>query len=120
MICTSGLVGIRGLGMKAASLGCVHKASSQRVYLSKTKICLSGSKCKCPKIEAVCPSRKSYATKGTFEPLKYCHSEIGNCLNMKLIASTKDNLIYPNGKWREEVWQPTFAQRVTGGKRAID
>jgi len=37
-MCAKGLVGTRGVQMKVASPGCVHKISSVRIFLSVTKI----------------------------------------------------------------------------------
>jgi len=64
-----GLVGTQGVQTKAASLGCVRKRSSVRVFLSVTKM-PSTVKCNRPQRVAICPSRKLYATRGTRAPSK--------------------------------------------------
>jgi len=65
-----GLVEVQGVQTKVASLGCVHKISSVRVFLSITKI-LSTVKCKCPQRVAIRPSKKSYAVNGMRAPSKW-------------------------------------------------
>ena len=52
-----GLVGIRGVQTKVASLGCVYKRSSICVFLSITKI-LSVVKCNLPQRVAIHLSKK--------------------------------------------------------------
>jgi len=84
------LVGTQGVQTKAASLGCVHKRSSVRVFLSITKIPF-GVKCNRPQRVAICPSRKLYATRGTSTPSKYSSQLGGNCPKRNLIESTKDD-----------------------------
>jgi len=81
-----GLVGRRGVQMKAASPGCVHKRSSIQVFLSITK---RPSAVKCKRLQRVarCLSRKSYATKGTSTPSKYSSQSGGNCPKRNLIES---------------------------------
>jgi len=86
VIKAKGLVGRWGVQTKAASLGCVHKRSSVRVFLSITKI-PSGVKCKRPQRVARRPLRKSYATKGTSTPSKYSSQSGGNCPKRNLIES---------------------------------
>jgi len=58
IIKVKGLVGRRGVQMKAASLGCIRNRSSVCIFLSMTKI-PSVVKCKCPHKVAIRPSRKS-------------------------------------------------------------
>ena len=85
-----GLVGRRGVQMKAASLGCVHKRSSIQVFLSITKM-PSGVKCKHPQRVARHPLRKSYATKGISTPSKYLSQLGGNCPKRNLIESINED-----------------------------
>ena len=89
-MCAKGLVGIRGVQTKAASLGCVRNKSSVRVFLSTTKM-PSGVKCKRPQRVARCPSRKSYATKGTSTPSKNSSQSGGNCPRINLIESVNED-----------------------------
>jgi len=90
VICAKGLVGMRGVQTNVASLGCVRKMSSVRVFLSVTKI-PSAVKWRCLHRVAICPSKKLYATKGTRAPSKCVSQSGGNCPKMNLIESTKDN-----------------------------
>ena len=90
VIRVKGLVGRWGVQTKAASLGCVHKRSSIRVFLSITKI-PSEVKCKRPQRVARCPSRKLYATKGTSTPSKYSSQSGGNCPKRNLIESINED-----------------------------
>jgi len=90
VIRAKGLVGRQGVQTKVASLGCVHKRSSIRVFLLITKM-PSGVKCKHPQRVARCLSRKSYATKGMSTPLKYSSQSGGNCPKRNLIESTNED-----------------------------
>jgi len=92
-----GLVGTRGVHMKAAKPGCVHKRSSVRVFLSITKI-PSAEKCKRLQRVAIRPSKKLYATNGTRAPSKCSSQSGGNCPKINLIESTKEDSKYPKGK----------------------
>jgi len=86
-----GLVGTWGVQTKVASLGCVYKRSSVRVFLLMTKILLT-VKCSQPQRVVIRPSRKSYAMRGTRAPLKCSSQSGGNCPKINLIESTKDDL----------------------------
>jgi len=90
IIKVNGLVGTWGVQTKAASLGCVCKMSSIHVFLSITKM-PSGVKCKHLHNVAICPSRKSYATKGTSTPSKDSSQSGGNCPKRNLMESTKED-----------------------------
>jgi len=85
-----GLVGTQGVQTNAASLGCVHKRSSVRVFLSMTKI-PSAVKCKRPQRVARRPSRKSCATIGMSTPSKNASQSGGNCPKRNLIESTNED-----------------------------
>jgi len=85
-----GLVGRQGVQTKVASLGCVCRRSSVRVFLSITKI-PSEVKCKRPQRVARRLSRKSYATKGTSTPSKYSSQSGGNCPKRNLIESINED-----------------------------
>jgi hypothetical protein len=69
MIKSKGFVGTLGIHTNLASSGCVHRASSIHVVLLTMSMPLS-VKCKCPHKVIVCPSKKSYNTKGTKAPSK--------------------------------------------------
>jgi len=86
-----GLVGTRGVHMKAAKPGCVCKRSLVRVFLSIMKI-LSAEKCKHPQRVAIQPSRKLYATRGTRVPSKCVSQSGGNCPKINLIELMKEDL----------------------------
>jgi len=90
VIQAKGLVGTQGVQTNAASPGCVCNRSSVRVLWLTTKI-LSAIKCKCPQRRATRPSRKSYATRGTREPLKYSSQVGGNWEKRNLMESTKED-----------------------------
>src|SRR5712691_10867225 len=86
--------------------------SSVRTLRSVTKISPS-AKCKCPTTVISRPSRRSKETRGTRIPSKYS-SQQGNCWNLNLIESMKEEQRKPSGKWRDEGCLPTLAQMVTG------
>jgi len=90
VIQAKGLVGTQGVQTKAASPGCVCNKSSVCIFLLITKM-PSGVKCKHLHKVAICPSRKSYATKGTSMPSKYSSQSGGNCPKRNLIESMKDD-----------------------------
>jgi len=98
-----GLVGAQGVQTKAASLGCVRKISSIRVFLSITKI-PSTIKCKCPQRVVICLSKKLYAANGMRAPSKWMSQSGGNCSKINLIESTKEDSKYPKGKEAEWGW----------------
>jgi len=62
------------------------------------------------------PSKKSYELIGKSDPLKYVGQRGGNCPKRNLRESINEDSRKPNGRWSEAGWQPTLAQRVTGGK----
>jgi hypothetical protein len=66
---SKGFVGTLGIHTNLASSSCVRNASSICMVLLTIKIPLS-VKCKCPHKVIVCPSKKSYATRGMSAPSK--------------------------------------------------
>ena len=114
-----GLVGVQGVQMKAASLGCVHKISSIQVFLSITKI---PSTIKCRRLQrvAICPSKKLYVVNGMRAPSKWISQSGGNCPKINLIESTKEDSKYPKGKEAEWGWRPTLVQRLMEGSGPLD
>jgi len=118
-MCAKGLVGTWGVQTKVASLGCVRKRSSVRIFLLITKM-LSRVKCKCPQRVAIRLSRKSYATKGTSTPSKYSSQSGGNCPKRNLIKSIKEDSKYPKGKEAEWGCQLILAQRLIRGRGPLE
>ena len=119
MMKSKGFVGTLGVHTNLASLGRVRKASSVRVVLLTIVIPLS-MKCKCPHKVIICPSKKSYDTKGTRAPSKYVSHSVGTCANLSLIESINNDSRQPNGKGVEYVWCPTLVHKKMGGSGPND
>src|SRR5260221_14682587 len=92
--------------------------SSVRTLRLVTKISPS-AKCKCPTTVTRRPSSKSKEMRGTRIPSKYS-SQQGNCWNLNLIESMKEEQRKLSGKWRDEGCLPTLAQMVTEGSGPLD
>src|SRR5260221_7264687 len=113
-----GFTGVRGVEVKGNRWGFVHNKSSVRTLRSVTKISWP-TKRKCPTTVISRPSSRSKDTRGTRIPSKYL-SQQGNCWNLNLIESMKDEVRKPRGKFRDEGCLPTLVQMVTGGRGPLD